>query len=252
MTDRRWAEEWERYGRANPFFGVCNEPQFRGERLDADASREFWASGEAHVDAVAAMVEQVAGKPFAPRRALDFGCGVGRLMAPIGRRAESVVGVDISPAMLDLARARCAEVDVRDASFVLSDATLSRVEGRFDFVHSFIVFQHVPPRLGYGLLDAILARLEPGGAAALHFTYARRAPLLRKLVHRLRRGSRLVNMAVNVIQGAPLRFPMMPMYEYDRARLLATIHGIGAREILQHETDHGGHLGVLLVFQRPA
>jgi SAM-dependent methyltransferase len=197
------------------------------------------------------MVEQVTGQRFSPRRALDFGCGVGRLMAPLGLRAESIVGVDISPAMLDLARARCAEVAVRDASFVLSDETLSRVEGQFDFVHSFIVFQHVPPRLGYRLLDAILARLEPGGAAALHFTYARRAPWVRKLVHRLRRGSQLVNMAVNVMQGVPLRFPMMPMYEYDRARLLATVHRIGAREVLQHETDHGGHLGVLLVFRRP-
>ena len=36
-------------------------------------------------------------------RALDFGCGVGRLTQALARRFDTVVGVDVSPQMVRLA-----------------------------------------------------------------------------------------------------------------------------------------------------
>ena len=39
---------------------------------------------------------------------LDFGCGIGRVAAAMAARARSVLGVDVSPAMIAAARARCA------------------------------------------------------------------------------------------------------------------------------------------------
>jgi trans-aconitate methyltransferase len=187
----------------------------------------------------------------APRRALDFGCGVGRLTAPLARRAGAVVGVDIAPTMLQHARQRCTECGLLNTSFARSDPQLTEVGGTFDFIHSFIVFQHIPPDVGYQLLDTLLLKLEPSGVGALHFTYARRASLVRKLVHRLRRRSRMAHMAVNLVQGVPPRFPMMPMYEYDLPRLVSAITATGVRDVLIRHTDHGGHIGALLVFQKP-
>ena len=42
-------------------------------------------------------------------RALDFGCGAGRLTRALAARFESVVGVDVADAMLDKARALNAD-----------------------------------------------------------------------------------------------------------------------------------------------
>src|SRR5438874_1693788 len=41
-----------------------------------------------------------------PGRLLDLGCGTGRLLVPFAQRGSFVVGVDLSPEMLAVARAR--------------------------------------------------------------------------------------------------------------------------------------------------
>lgn len=42
------------------------------------------------------------------RTVLDIGCGIGRLEAALSPLSAAVIGIDISPAMIDHARARCA------------------------------------------------------------------------------------------------------------------------------------------------
>ena len=37
-TERRWAAEWDRFGRTDPYYAVCNEETFRAAHL-TDASR---------------------------------------------------------------------------------------------------------------------------------------------------------------------------------------------------------------------
>ena len=70
-----------------------------------------------------------------PRRAgdvLDLGCGTGSLSLLAAEQGHRVTGVDLSPAMIDLARAKLAG---RDAVFLLGDAAAPPVgEDRFDVV----------------------------------------------------------------------------------------------------------------------
>src|SRR5205807_4159881 len=79
-------------------------------------------------------------------RALDFGCGVGRLTQALCERFDSVAGVDIAPSMIELANrynrfgARC-EYAVNDTD------DLSRfADGTFDFAFTLIVLQHMVPK----------------------------------------------------------------------------------------------------------
>ena len=250
MSNGRWADEWERFGQTDPYYGVCNLVQNRGSVLAADASAAFWASGERQVAATASQIEEMSGRVFAPGRVLDFGCGVGRLTIPLAQRATEVVAVDISPSMIKHARGHAAAVGLSNVHFALSDATLSQVEGSFDFVHSFIVFQHIPPSLGYNLFIRLLGKLAPEGFGALHFTYGRRASAFRRAVHAARRESSVVNMFVNLAQGRSARSPMMPMFEYDRRALVRLLEDADCTEPREEFTDHGGHLGVMLLFQK--
>lgn len=250
MPRDRDAARWEEFGRTDPYFGVCSHAAFNAGRLDGDARARFFTSGEEEVARTLATVRTHVAPDFRPRRALDFGCGVARLTIPLARAAELVVGLDVSPSMLQQARDNCARAGVTNVDLELSDASLSRATGTFDFVHSYIVFQHIAPRAGYRLLDLVLARLALGGIGALHFTYDRRASRVRRAVHAARRSIPGVNALVNLMQRRPLRSPMMAMYEYDLDVVRSALRRADCAERHVELTDHDGHLGAMLFFRR--
>ncbi|MCD9877524.1 class I SAM-dependent methyltransferase [Streptomyces guryensis] len=74
-------------------------------------------------------------RSWLPERAsdvLDLGCGTGSLSLLASEQGHHVTGVDSSPVMVDLARAKLAG---RDAAFLVGDATVPPVgEQRFDVV----------------------------------------------------------------------------------------------------------------------
>lgn len=248
-TDWR-IREWEAFGRADPYFGVLAQPQFRSTAIDESSRVDFFERGEAEVRGTLATMRELVGDRLRLGRTLDFGCGVGRLTIPLARVCTTVVGVDASAAMLDEARQNCLRAGVSNIELVPSRPNLAGVDGPFDFVHSYIVFQHIPTGIGYALTEAILDRLAPGGCGMLHFTYSRRAPLHRRIVHTLRRSSRTVHRCMNVLQGRPLAAPLMAMFEYDIGRILEILQLHHCARIAARFTDHGGHLGVMLFFVR--
>src|SRR5690348_7043245 len=96
---------WQYWGHHDPYFGVLTDPSFGRARLDEDARTRFFASGKDYVDFALTTVKQRLDPQFRPSRALDFGCGVGRLTIPLARICDSVVGVDVAEGMLAEARA---------------------------------------------------------------------------------------------------------------------------------------------------
>lgn len=66
-------------------------------------------------------------------RVLDAGCGAGQMTQDLARRGARVVAVDVSPALLDVARERMPESLAGRASFHAGDM-LSSEWGRFDHV----------------------------------------------------------------------------------------------------------------------
>lgn len=249
MPDWR-AREWEAFGRSDPYFGVLTAPRFRDVAIDDVARAEFFATGEADVRQTMDAMRQLVGESFAVGRVLDFGCGVGRLTLPLGRRATTVTGVDVSASMVSEARANCARAGMSNVEFLDCSAGLDDVIGPFDFIHSLIVFQHIPPAEGYRLLEELLARLAPSGSGMLHFTFARIAPLHQRIIQGIRRSSRAVHRVLNLVQGRPFQTPLMAMYEYDLARIIRTLHAHGCRRTSGWFTDHGGHLGIAICFAR--
>jgi SAM-dependent methyltransferase len=240
---------WEAYGALDPYYGVLNEDRFRG-RPDAEVLESFFESGERHVASVLEHIRKHIVADFQPRRALDFGCGVGRLVIPLARVSGEVVGVDVSEHMLAEARVNVERAGLANVDLVRSTDDLRLVEGTFDLIHTFIVMQHISPRRGEVLAERMLEKLEPGGVGALHFTYHRRAPLYRRLVHRARGTVPLLNGFVNLLQKRPFGYPLMKMHEYDLGRLCAKLQAFDCTGTCARFTDHGGHLGAILYFQR--
>ena len=91
---------WERLGRRDPFWAVLTDPAKRGGGWDRE---EFYRGGAEEIAAALARAEQL-GVRRSRRRALDFGCGVGRITQALADHFERCDGVDISTSMLEAAR----------------------------------------------------------------------------------------------------------------------------------------------------
>jgi SAM-dependent methyltransferase len=154
---------WNEFGRRNPFGAIVTLTHDEGELPEWDRD-EFFQTGAREIDAV---VEYVKSLPVDPswRRGLDFGCGVGRLTQAIGRHVDEVVGVDIAPSMVDLAREHNALGD--RCSYHVNDHPDLRLfeDDSFDFIYSTIVLQHIAPEYSRGYIREFVRVLAPGGVA---------------------------------------------------------------------------------------
>jgi SAM-dependent methyltransferase len=239
---------WEEWGRRDPYFGVLTNPKFRRSAMTTSSRSEFFRSGQVHVDYVMAMVQQYIDADFLPKSVLDFGCGVGRTLIPLARIARNAVGLDISRSMLREARKNCDEYQLPNVRLVLSNHLVSSTLGTFDFVHSFIVFQHIPPARGRETLRRLLQHLAPGGVAALHFCYSKQHLA----------GTHGVAPTIDPSAGdhSGLRPPRpagadpeMQMNAYNVNELLFLIQNQGVSRFHVDFTDHGGELGIFIFFQ---
>jgi 2-polyprenyl-3-methyl-5-hydroxy-6-metoxy-1,4-benzoquinol methylase len=245
-----YSKEWEDVGRTDAYYGVLAHPEYHAGAITDDGRREFFATGERDVAETLAVLRQLAGPSFVDRRIVDFGCGVGRLTMPLARVADRVVGIDASESMLAETRTNCAQAGISNVELALSRPGLPTVTGPFDIVHSFIVFQHIPPAAGYELAATLLDRLAPRGGGMLHFTFARQTSPLRRAVQVVRRSSKVLHRMVNVAQGRPFAAPLIAMFEYDLNRLLQMLQERGFGRVEARLTDHAGHLGAQLFFWR--
>ena len=241
---------WDRLA-LDPYYAVINAEANRSDRFTEEAKRALVDSGERDVAQTVEDIRRRFAPDFLPSNAVDFGCGVGRLTIPLARLSRHITGIDISEAMLAEARRNCVEAGLENATFVTSDGYFGHalhVEP-VDFIHAYIVFQHIPPRAGMWLANELVSRLQHGGIGALHFTYARRARRP-AMVNRLRRHVPGLNRIANLVQRHPIGEPFIPMNNYDLGALYRMLAENGCREVHARLTDHGGHLGAMLTFRK--
>jgi SAM-dependent methyltransferase len=231
--DRDTDADWRELGATQPYWGVLTHPDYRTENLTPANLEAFYASGGEYIADLVRRLKAATGKP-AGGRALDFGCGTGRLAEAMTAYAKSVTGFDISPGMLAQARKRGGKASYVDA---LPD-------GPFDWINSFIVFQHIPPARGLALIEDLLARLAPGGLVSLHVTIWREAHLQEPSARGLKRYLRPL---VRRWRLARLPKGAIRMYDYDLSQVVERLNRAGVGEVALVPTDHGGHHGVILL-----
>jgi len=242
---------WERYGSTEPYFGVLADERFEGRSLTDQARSEFFRTGEEHVDRVMSTIRAGLAPEFSPSRALDFGCGVGRLLLPLARRVPEVVGLDVSHSMIAEARRNVSDAGLTNVTVLQCDErSWDQITGLFDLVHAFIVFQHIPPRVGLRYFEALLARVAPGGIGAVHFVYGVRKPAWKRALHWARKTIPGMQPLANLAQGHPVSRPFMQMNSYPLDRLFRMLQDTGFHRIAIRYSDHGGFLGMMLLFQR--
>ena len=94
--------------------------------------------------------------------AVELGCGPGTWTGLLTRRAASVTAVDLSPLMLEQARAALGESGI---NYVQADASKFKSDQRFDLAISVRVIEYIPE--WRAVVDRIGELVRPGGRAVL-------------------------------------------------------------------------------------
>jgi SAM-dependent methyltransferase len=150
---------WNQAGQEDPFWAVLGAPDKKGNRWQIE---EFFKTGVEEIRSLMEYVDSLH-MPIRGSRALDFGCGPGRLTQPLGEYFESVDGVDISPSMIALANQSNRNPD-RCHFHVNGTNDLRLFEDRtFDFIYTTMTLQHIKPRHAKVYLAELIRVLAAGG-----------------------------------------------------------------------------------------
>jgi SAM-dependent methyltransferase len=243
INDRDTDRDWIRIGEDNPYWGVLSHDRFDRFRITAQDIESLYESGERDVEGLVNQAAGMLGGWPTIGAALDFGCGVGRLTHAMVRWASRVIGCDVSPGMLEIARKRFA--DRPELSFVEGIP-----EGPFDWINSYIVFQHIPPDRGLAILDHLLRRLAPEGIVTLHFTLYRE-PHLTPPPPRVRTGLVAgLRALVRPRQEETAQVGAIHMYDYPMDAILQRLTACGVNRTMLINTNHAGHCGAHIVGRR--
>jgi len=168
--------------RVYDFFRKLDRDHHLYATIKSAATYEYSYIEEALLDRENADILQKAIKslPQQRRRAIDFGCGVGRLTRALHNYFPECCGIDISRGMLEKARNLAPECEFREAN------NLGSFPDKYaDLIYSSLVLQHQPDKKHVkALIEDMMRVLAPGGLLVfqmpLHLRWRNRLQLRRR------------------------------------------------------------------------
>lgn len=165
-TLRDIKHNWDEFAKSDPLWSILPLPE---KKNNVWSPEELFETGREEIESVINYIRSL-NITFGNTRALDFGCGVGRLTQALASYFDICYGVDISAKMLELASRynhyaeRCIYI-LNDAN----DLTIFK-NNTFDFIYSNIVFQHIPPPYSLGYIKEFLRIIKPNGLIIFQIT----------------------------------------------------------------------------------
>lgn len=152
-------KNWHEFGRTDPLWAILTDPAKKGGKWDL---QEFLRTGKLEIDAVFARLKSL-NIPVHANRALDFGCGIGRLTQALSHRFRESWGVDIAPSMIAFA----TEINAHPerCHYLVNDSNdlTSFPSGHFDFIYSRLVLQHMEARYAKAYIADFMRILAADG-----------------------------------------------------------------------------------------
>lgn len=225
-TDPLHARDWEEMAAIDPLWAIMSEPEKRFGNWDIN---EFLRTGQEEISSLMQSAGELA-LPRQRRRAIDFGCGVGRLTRALHNYFPECVGVDISSSMLQKARKITPECEFREAS------DLRSFPDRFaDVIYSSLVLQHQPDKAHVSALIQDMVRvLAPGGLLVfqmpLHLAFRNRIQLRRRAYRLVRAMGMSHTYAYERLKLSPIRMLSLPQSAVEnivrdaKATVISVVH----------------------------
>jgi SAM-dependent methyltransferase len=159
MNLKKLKQHWNSFAKIDPLWSIYPEPSKMNRKWDID---EFFKTGEIQIDYIFRFAEHI-NISIKRRRALDFGCGVGRLTQALCKYFEECTGVDIAPSMIE--QARELNRHGQRCKYVVNESDNLKIfqSDYFDFIYSLTVLQHINPQYSRHYLKEFLRVLVPDG-----------------------------------------------------------------------------------------
>jgi len=159
-------KNWDEFAKIDPLWSILPIPEKKGNRWSLN---ELFETGRQEIKSVIEYTETLRIK-IDKNKALDFGCGVGRLTQALSIYFSECYGVDISSEMLLLAN-RYNQYGGR-CKYILNTTNDLKIfeDSFFDFIYSNIVFQHMPPVYTLGYIREFLRIIKRDGAMVFQIT----------------------------------------------------------------------------------
>jgi SAM-dependent methyltransferase len=224
-------QDWDAHARSDPMWAILTDPSKQGNRWEA---AEFFQTG---VQEIAQVLEylRALGLAAPTRRALDFGCGVGRLTQALAAHYDEVHGVDVAPQMIELARrynryADSCEYHANDSASLPLFAS-----DYFDLIYSNITLQHNDPRDSTRYIQEFVRVLAPGGVLIFQLPSAPRNSLKAHFKHAAAGGLLWLFRRTGYIKR-----PIMVMHAVPHAAVIALLEKAGATVVDVRSDDSAG------------
>jgi len=150
---------WDAFGEQDPMWAILTDPARKGRRWTAE---EFFATGVAEIEALMGEARRF-GLPASRRRALDFGCGLGRLTQALADHCDEALGLDVAPSMVAQA-ATFNRHGARVRYEVQTAPPFHQIASRsMDLVYTGRVLQHIAPVYAREYIRELARVVAPGG-----------------------------------------------------------------------------------------
>lgn len=156
-------KSWEKLGETDPISAML-PADLRGR---ISGLEEFFASGQREIDDLMKYVTSL-GINLERKKALDFGCGLGRCSQALAGYFDEVYGVDIASSMIELANKY--NRDSNKCRYLVNQTNDLQIfeNNSVDFVWSYGVLHLVEPHYFRDYIKEFLRVLVPGGLAVFH------------------------------------------------------------------------------------
>jgi SAM-dependent methyltransferase len=251
---------WNHLGELDPMWAILTVPSKFGGRW---SEPEFFASGKSEVDALMTRLDRIVPNRRS-LRALDFGCGIGRLARALTEHYERVDAVDVAPSMIALAKERNVAPD-RCTFHLNVAADLALFEdATFDLIYSNIVLQHIAPGLARKYLAEFARCARPDGLIVFQLPHRRlinAASIKRFIMHgvyrvvpsaavRWYRRRKHRALPRPVVDGLP-KIPM-EVHSIPRPRVESILRDCGLLGLENSSTRNDAFVSYTYVFQKRA
>lgn len=107
------------------------------------------------------------------KKALDFGCGMGRMIKRFSSIFEGVDGIDISENNLKLAREYCQSMKTKPNLYKTDGMYFNNINDEtYDFIYSTIAMEHIAPySVRLKILEEMYRTLKKSGSISIQMCY---------------------------------------------------------------------------------
>ena len=141
MKKHNYKNDWEEFAELDSRWAVLSLPGRERNNWD---EKEFFKTGQVEADDTIELLRSFEDE-INFDKALDFGCGVGRITRGLKKYYKKVYGVDVSKKMIADAKGINKDKNIIFVQNVENNLSCFE-DNKFDFVYSAITLQHIPDK----------------------------------------------------------------------------------------------------------